>query len=246
MGGIIVQIISTAFKPLTDWLGQWFVGFTQINTIITQTASLLAFGFGKAIGALVNIMAGAAKNILKIVADLAQGIADFLIGESPPPKGPLSKIDTGGAAVFEAWMGGFTSVTLEPVEKVAANVDTTLGSIGALSLPRVEGRIARLDKALRPFEEQLAIVQSRFEAIQKPAEAALNAIDRQLDKAVEALTKGDSSALASVKALDAQRAAIYKNLDLQQQQLELLLTFSGVHQHQKKYLLDQRLHYTSP
>lgn len=220
LGNTIMGVITNALSPFTNSLINLGFNLEYIKLVITQLATILAVGFGKAVAAMVNVFAGGAKNILKIVADLAQGIADFLIGQSPPPKGPLSDIDTGGKAVFESWLEGFTSLSLAPVEKVAASVNASLGDIGKLSLPQVEKRIAGLDKALRPFEEQLSIVQSRFEAIQKPAEAALSAIDRQLDMAVEALTKGDETALSSVRALDAQRAAIMKNLELQQQQVD--------------------------
>lgn len=192
----------------------------QAKKTINDLAIVLAYGLGSAFASLVNTAAKAARNILKVIADMAQGIADFLIGESPPPKGPLSNIDTGGQKTFEAWLDGFTNVSLRPVKNVLDQVNKDLGEIGSYSLEKVERRLTDLDLALRPFSEQLEIAQSRFEALSAPAEAALRAIDRQLDTAVEALTKGDATAKASVQALDAQRAAIQKNLELQQQQVD--------------------------
>jgi hypothetical protein len=194
LGDIIGQILGTILAPLVNFIQNNFLGaFSNVNEIIKQTAVILTVGFGRAVASLVNTFARAARDILTIVGNLAQGIADFLIGESPPPKGPLSKIDSGGQKTFEAFLDGFSKASLKPVEQVAGEVNDTLGNIGSLNIDQVESRLERLDLAIRPFNEQLQIAQARFDAISEPAEAALRAIDRQLDTAVQALVKGTNS-----------------------------------------------------
>lgn len=220
LGNGIMGLIGNALNPFLKIFQRMENAILRVKDTIDQLTQLLAYGFGMAVASMVNFFAQGAKQILKITADLAQGIADFLIGQSPPPKGPLSKIDVGAKKTFEAWLDGFESVGIRPVQKVAQDVDNALGNIGQMSLPQVEQRLAMLDKALQPFSEQLEIVKARFEAISAPAEAALSAIDRQLDTAIKALTSGDASAKASIQALDAQRASINKNLELQKQQVD--------------------------
>ena len=215
IGSVLQQI--NPFPGLMDKINE---RFKLAQQIVSDLARILAYGLGSAFASLVNSAAQAAKAVLSVVADMAEGIASFLIGESPPPKGPLSKIDEGGKKTFEAWLDGFTSLSLDPVEQVLEEVNTQLGDIGRMSLGQVEKRLGQLDKALQPFQERLKIVQAQFDAIAAPAEAAMRAIDRQLNTAVQALTKGDASAKASVQALDAQRAAIQKNLEMQQQQVD--------------------------
>ncbi len=234
-------LLNGFLAPLAPLLENITNRFDNINETINQTVSILEVGFGTALASLVNVFARAANDILGLVADLAEGIASFLVGQSPPPKGPLSKIDVGGKKTFEAWLDGFASVGIRPVEMVAKQVNMTLGDIGKLSLPQVEKRLEQLDLAIRPFSEQLEIVQARFEAISAPAEAALRAIDRQLETAIKALVSGDESAKASVQALDAQRASLQRNLDLQQQQVDFAqieLALSQAKQAEERALLN--------
>lgn len=174
-------------------------------------------GAARAFGAFANgIIAAANQLIFPAVIGIAQFIADFLVGFSPPKRGPLSQIDKGGANVMTSWLQGLTGVSLDPVKQVAQEVSNELGSIGQLSGKQVEARIAKLDRALLPFQNRLSIVKSTFDAIATPAKLALDAIDRQMGKALEALARGDVGSDATVRRLDAQREAIERALDAQQ------------------------------
>lgn len=217
--------------------------FGQLATFLMEGAQSFIRGAANIAAAIGNgLMAGANAFIFPAVIQIATFIADFLSGFSPPKKGPLSTIDVGAANVMEAWTQGFVGAfNPQSIAQVAQEVNTELGSIATLGIAQVESRIARLDLAIRPFQEQLKIVKDRFEAIQGPADAAINAIDRQLAKATEALAKGDAQAAETVRQLNVQKAAIESRLDLEQQRVDaaqIQLTLAASAQQQERTLLE--------
>ena len=190
-----------------------------------------------------GISFAANKLIFPAIIAIAKFIADLLIGLSPPPKGPLSKIDKGGENIMKAWLDGITGVSLDPVDEVAKQVSDALGAIGKATLPAVNKRLAELDAALLPFQQRLDIVKSQFEAISEPAKAALDAIDRQTQAAQDALANGDAGAADTIRRLDAARAAIQGQLDAQQQlvdQQQIQLGLATASQAQERALLNIR------
>lgn len=211
---------------------------------ISNLGKSLFEGAAAAFGSFANgILAVANSLIFPAVIGIAQFIADFLIGFSPPKEGPLSMIDKGGENIMLAWLEGITGVSLDPVKDVANQVSILLGDIGKASLPQVDARLKQLDQALLPFQNRLDIVKSQFEAIAAPAQAALDAIDRQMLQAQEALARGDVGAADTIRRLDAAREAIQGQLDAQQavvdsQQIQLGLATAS--QAQERALLNIR------
>lgn len=188
------------------------------------------------------VLAGA--QIVQAVAQIANAIADFLLGFSPPKKGPLSRIDEGGANVMMAWLDGFLGAfSLDPVEQVARQVADALGPIAGMALAQVEARLAQLDAAIKPFQDRLAIVKADFDAITKIGELAIKGVERQLTAAVQALLKGEAGSGELVRKLDAQRQAIEDTLAAQQQQTEeyeLQLAIAEAMQARERALLNIR------
>lgn len=215
-----------------------------------ETRRAFFFGAARMIGALASgIMQAANQYVFPAILSIARFIADFLMGLSPPPMGPLSTIDQGGANVMTAWLDGILGVSLDPVKKVAADVAAALGSIGKMSREQVEARLLQLDAALQPFADRLDIVKAQFDALREPAEAALRAVDRQLEQAVQALAQGDEQAAASVRALDAQRAAIEAALEGQQEMIDaaqLQFALAKAQQAQERTLLEIRKRMLGP
>lgn len=211
---------------------------------ISNLGKNLFEGAAAAFGSFANgIIAVANALIFPAVIGIAKFVADFLIGFSPPKKGPLSLIDKGGENVMKAWLDGIAGVSLDPVEQVAEQVSLALGDIGRASLPVVDARLKALDAALLPFQNRLDIVKSQFDAIAAPAQAALDAIDRQMAAAQNALASGDVQAAETIRRLDAARAAIQGQLDAQQavvdrQQIQLGLATAA--QAQERALLTIR------
>lgn len=250
----VAQVIQGVFDGIISFLGSIIQpiiqpildAFGQIGAFVSNPENVrqLFQGGARMIGALANgILQAANQFVFPAIIQIATFIADFLIGLSPPPKGPLSKIDQGGANTMLAWLQGFTGVSLDPVVDVAREVTAALGDIGKLGLSAVESRLALLDRALLPFSNRLEIVKSQFEAIQEPAEAALRAIDRQMNIAIEALMRGETGAAETVRALDAQRAAIEGAVDAQQQlvdKAQLQFSLAKAQQAQERTLLEIR------
>lgn len=223
---VILQPVLRAFSTVFGAIG---TGVQRVVTFLGDafaavglTFDTLALSVGVSAGALIAAMGNGmlqAYNavVAPVVLFIATAIADFLIGQSPPPKGPLSQIDKGGAATMNAWMEGFAGVSLQPVAEVAAAVEATLGNVGRMALPQVEARLGTLDQALAPFNNQLEIIKANFEAIATPAQAALDAIERQTLAAQEALAAGDIGAAERIRALDTQREMIEGAVTAQQQ-----------------------------
>lgn len=248
------QVISNVFNGIISFIGSLIQpivqpildAFGRIGQFISNPENVRAFfqGGARMIGALANgILAAANQYVFPAVIQIATFIADFLVGLSPPPKGPLHEIDKGGANTMMAWLEGFSGVSLEPVSKVAGEVTAALGNIGQMGAAAVEKRLFQLDRALQPFSDRLEIVKSQFEAIQEPADAALRAIDRQMEKAVDTLLQGDEQAAATVRALDAQRAAIEGAVDAQQElvdKAQLQFSLAKAQQAQERTLLEIR------
>lgn len=211
IGKIIGEVVGGIVKFLKD-VAKNFFGLDLDNL-----GPQLFNGAAAAFGSFANgIIAVANKLIFPAVIAIAKFIADFLIGFSPPKKGPLSVIDKGGENIMLAWLDGISGVSLDPVKEVAKQVSDALGNIGKESLVQVNTRLAQLDKALLPFQNRLDIVKANFDALNEPAKAALDAIDRQTAKLQDAVAQGDPQAVERLKLLDQQRDAIQSQVDAQQ------------------------------
>lgn len=238
----IVNFIGGAVRKVVEivqWIAQNVFGldFDNMGKNLFEGAAAVFGSFAN------GIIATANQVIFPAVIGIAKFIADFLIGFSPPKKGPLSMIDKGGENIMKAWLDGIAGVSLDPVKDVAKEVSLLMGDIGKASLPVVDARLAALDKALLPFQNRLDIVKAQFDAIAAPAQAALDAIDRQMAAAQSALMSGDAGAADTIRRLDAARASIQGQLDAQQaivdrQQIQFALAQAS--QAQERTLLNIR------
>lgn len=263
----VVNLLSILLQPIIDLIAGFApyvtLALRTVNTVVGGVQQIILgvarqlFGFvgnlrdlprvlfegaASAFGAFANAIIQAANQLIfPAIIGIAQFIADFLVGLSPPPKGPLSKIDQGGANTMLAWLEGFTGVSLQPVEQVAAEVNALLGAIGQFSLKQVEARLAQLDAALLPFQQRLDIIKTTFDALAEPAKAALDAIDRQIGASLEALGQGDAQAAAVIRSLDAQRDRIQGVLSEQQRLVDaaqIQLALATAQQAQERALLN--------
>lgn len=238
----VVTFIGGIIKGVVNFIQD--VAKNLFGLDISNLGKSLFEGAAAAFGSFANgILAVANTLIFPAVIGIAQFIADFLIGFSPPKLGPLSQIDKGGENLMLAWLGGITGVSLDSVTDVAHEVSMLLGDIGKATLPQVDLRLLQLDKALLPFQNRLDIVKSQLDAISAPAQAALDAIDRQMLQAQDALSQGDVGAADTIRRLDMAREAIQKQLDVQQgvvdsQQIQLGLATAA--QSQERALLNIR------
>lgn len=201
MVGNIVSSVFNTFASVRDKI------FGDTSASIEQLAFTLARGGGFIIGSFAAGLLNGGKYVVIAVTKIAQIVADFLQGFSPPKEGPLSQIDKGGENVAKAWVDGFKDQFLKPAAQVAEEVNKALGVIGTFTKDQVEGRLAALDLAIRPFVEQAKIAAAQFEAIAGFIDPALEALDRQRKIALEQFAQGKISA-EQLRALDAQFAKL--------------------------------------
>lgn len=74
-----------------------------------QSATLYGDGYGL-MTTLASGIAAASPAVIAAVDSILAEVRARTQGQSPPPKGPLSSIDTGGEKVMRAWLGGAESV----------------------------------------------------------------------------------------------------------------------------------------
>lgn len=241
---IIQGFVNLIVVPLQGFFAQFQTTFNQVVELINIFGRRLLLGGARILGSFANgMIEGFNQFVFPALFLITKTIADFLIGSSPPPKGPLSKMDKGGANTMGSWIDGMASASLQPIEQVAANVAAAMGDIATLPLKAVETRLGQLDKAILPFSNQLEIAKSRFEAIKEPAESALRAVNASLDAATEALFKGEEGSAALVRQLDRQRASIQGFISDQKSSVDeanLQLLLAKAQQSEERALLNIR------
>lgn len=224
---VVIDVIGFLVKHTVESVRRSFEMFgkliqpalTLINnfiTYLTNNGEALATGAGRMMAAYADgLLWGLNTFVLPAVLQIAQAIANFLVGQSPPPEGPLSEIFEGGAAVMDAWTKGFLGASLQPVETVALKVSNLMGGIATMSLQQVTAQLARIDSFLKPFENRVALLEARFKSLDEVVQGAFNSIDKQQEKLLEQLNKGDAAAADKIRALDVERDKWQDILDTQ-------------------------------
>jgi len=108
--------------------------------------------------------------------------ADYLVGESPPPEGPLSVIDEGGANVMEAWVEGAEKGIKDGVPALASGLEKVKNLFGTIW--------DKVPEEIRgPIEQAMAWITDLI----GQAEEALFKLDDLQDELERAITGGDSA-----------------------------------------------------
>jgi tape measure domain-containing protein len=190
----IGETIAAAFAQLTS--GDFAGAFSTISTAIgnalggaAETLTTFAqslFGAGtdmvaQLAGGLIDGASGVLSDAVNVVADT---IAAFLIGASPPPEGPLSKIDEGGANTIKAWGQGAADAADAAVKPVAEKI---AGNIGELKLASRDAgaSIREIGQDIRGLEEQSRDLKFAADDIKTAYDDQIKAIDSQV-KSLEA------------------------------------------------------------
>jgi len=206
----LLQTVQKALGPVAGILKKYLVEPVSKALDPVEFARRAGYAFGALAQ---GILWAANTYIFPAVIMIATFIADFLMGFSPPKKGPLSKIDEGGANVMRAWLQGFMGVSLQPVKEVTAAVNAELGKIGRFTHDQVAARIAQLDAALQPFIDRLDIAKAKMEALIEPLKGVQDALEKKLARQLELFTQGEVDAEA-VRALDRQNAALSERIQM--------------------------------
>lgn len=123
--------------------------------------------------------------------------ADYLVGQSPPPEGPLSDIDDGGVRVADAWVEGMVEGVEESTPLLTRALDhikTLLSSVWErvpedIRLP-IENAIRQAEDALFTLDDLYNQLQNAITGGDDPEEQAKSFMDRlkgALDAKLKAL-----------------------------------------------------------
>lgn len=250
----LIRAFGRAWEWLIDGIGRvlGFLPGVLRKGLLEPVARALdpttfARGAGAAFGALGTGILWAFNNIIApAIILVAEFIRDFLMGSSPPKKGPLHNIDKGGAATMLAWLEGFLGVSLVPVEEMAARVNQALGKIGTLTHEQVERRLAKLDDLLEPFIANLEIARAKMERITEPLRTVQNLLERKLDRALRKFFSGEITAEA-VREIDRSMEGIEARIESAEQiteQAEIQLALAKSQQALQRALLEIQLRRT--
>lgn len=101
--------VVAAFEPqrLLDAITNAFKG--TLEYLQNTVPKAFVQGGINIINAFLQGLMDAAKKVPIVGNKIADFLGQYLIGQSPPPKGPLSEIDDGGRNVIEAWVQGMLS-----------------------------------------------------------------------------------------------------------------------------------------
>ena len=95
-----------------------------------------------------------ATNAVDAVKGVAQRVARFLKGESPPPEGPLSDVDVGGRRVIEAWADGMLMAE--------GYLRDTVGHLGQIAVSEMEQVNEQVTELQAGYEDWFSTLESGF------------------------------------------------------------------------------------
>lgn len=239
----LLRQVTNILGPFANILRKYLI--EPLTKVLDPTTMFKAAGY--AFGALGEGILWAFNNVIApailLVVDF---IADMLMGQSPPPRGRLSKIDQGGYKAMLAWLKGFLGVSLTPVEEMARRIDGLLGNIGKLTYEQVQARLGQLDQLLEPFIANLEIARAKMERITEPLRAVQDILERKLDRALAKFFRGDITAEA-VRQIDRQMEGIEERVARAQEitdEAEIQLALAKSQQALERVLLEIQLRRT--
>lgn len=176
------ETIKIVFEQMTagDFAGAFgTIGNTIQSALSGALEAVQAFGqqmFGAGaslIGEFAGgILDGAGQALAAAIDVVTSTIAAFLIGQSPPPEGPLARIREGGAATIAAWGEGAASAAEKAVKPAA---DAIKGNLDELKLA---GRDA--DAAIREIGRAIQDVESASRDLKYTADDIKTAYNDQI------------------------------------------------------------------
>lgn len=209
----VQQIIDMA-APIGDVFNRAFAAFKDdgikgaVQSIMADMQTLATNMFGAGVNVVEQfasgLLGGAANTIESAAEAIAQILANYLIGNSPPPVGPLKDIATGGAAVIQAWVDGMkTGIDASGIEQIAQQVTDALGNVSkSLTLDDAnaalkaagdnltalaslgtdaEGAIRSLNDQIRDNQTSVHDYQNAATDVKDAYDAAIDPLQKQVD-----------------------------------------------------------------
>lgn len=239
---VTVEQLISAFEPLGRAIGNIFSGFQTggasgaLSALMDEVTKFGREMFGAGYDLVAEFAGGILSGASGLIQDAANAVAEiiasYLIGNSPPPTGPLSAIDAGGRAVGEAWVQGF-SQGFAGVDQIAVRVSDAFGNAtkaltvdqGRGAFVGAKGNLEGLQKAAEDAEgairtldnqiRQMDNVQSNLkETITGIKDSYGDQID-SLNRSVDAIKEQNTYAERYADLIQKQNDAISSQADLQ-------------------------------
>ena len=121
LGSAIGGELQRALSYIYNWVTGIFSGGGPFDpTVWAENAAQLAGEFAN------GLIEGFTSVVVPAITMIAQTIADFIIGMSPPPLGPLRDIIIGGKNLITDWMQGMLSADFSILDQLTNLVKTRL------------------------------------------------------------------------------------------------------------------------
>lgn len=195
------DVLGSFLASLPDWF----------SAMVSNVESMMGIGGHNAIVAYAQgIIDGAASNVQTAINYVTDLIASYLVGQSPPPKGPLSEIDKAGQNLMETYSEGM----VEGAKGAESAADTV-----ADAMERV-GEKMELDAGRQALEDAAGNLES-MEAVAAEVETKLGEIDSELRSIDSQLLQIDHDIADINDKYDEQLEPLQEQLDLLKKQRDL-------------------------
>lgn len=184
----------------------------KINTFIDNTL----VGLGNWLGVATAIFRIFAKNATDIIADMTNAIGAMLIGQSPPPEGALSELDTGARNAFRSWLENFTGQSLSPLSYLTSDISSILGSIG-----KNLTNFTFFDYLFQGVEDRLKSLTDQYNNFKQLVDNSFELLNNKQNELIKYLNQGDQSVLSSIRAIDLQKESANELLNIRREQFLL-------------------------
>lgn len=184
-------------QTFLDSLPGWF------QESVTRIGDSLGIGGYNAVTAFAQGMIdSAASNVQAAIDYIAGLIASYLVGQSPPPAGPLSQIDDAGRNLMETYTEGMVEgaagaerageSVLDAMKRIdeqaqldagRAGLEAATGSLESMEYvaENVNGKIADINREMAQIDLELRDIDREIRAVNDAYDATLEPLQEQLD-----------------------------------------------------------------
>lgn len=172
----------------------------------------------------VGVIRGVTWGVVQLTAVLTK-ISRMMIGKSPPPEGPLSDIDQGGARVMQAWIDGMLTVPTDQLDRFITDLEKKLEAVTyTLDRAAYQTRLEtyQLDRMLYPLQDRLTRINAEVDLATIPLERKLRVRERELDQLKRINEEEEKNRETVLAKLEDQKELIDKLLEKDEDWLEFL------------------------
>jgi len=199
------------------YLGAWFSPPSAHELNINWVPNVLEFmdfdelsqgfrtGFGSVLDAMEQAVYEKAADHETAADFLAKIYADRLMGQSPPPKGPLSKIDEGGYNTMTAWVEGAEQGLndgLPLITRVLNNVKKLFSALGDSTMDWLRGQFPELMTEFDGLFEKAELDYERLMALIEGITSGTNKAQEATKQWTDSLVQGLSNAIGYGRGLE--------------------------------------------